>query len=133
MNNNQLNIGLSYTASQEVTAQNTAQAMGSGDMPVLATPSMIALMENAAMLAVAPTLPEGDTTVGTLMNATHDRPSPVGATITATATLTEIDGRKLTFAIEAYDNSGQRIGTARHQRFIVTRQRFLDKLNSSDR
>jgi len=135
MNNNTNNTaapalaaGLTHTSTLTVTDNLTAQVMGSGDMPVLATPAMIALMENAAMLAVAPALQQGDTTVGTLMNATHDRPSPVGATVEATATLTAVEGRKLTFDIQAHDAQGQLIGTATHHRVIVTRDRFLSRV-----
>jgi len=124
----ELATGLQHFSSMTVADNFTARAMGSGDMPVLATPAMIALMENAAMLAVAPALSDGDTTVGTMMHATHDRPSAVGATITATATLIAVDGRRLTFDIKASDEAGQVIGTATHTRFIVTRDRFMSKL-----
>ena len=123
-----LTTGLTHTSQLTVTEQFTAQAMGSGDMPVLATPAMIALMENAAMTAVAPALHDGDTTVGTMMNCTHDRASAIGAVITATATLTAVNGRALTFSVEAKDNAGNVIGKGTHTRFIVTRERFLAKL-----
>ena len=123
-----LTTGLSHSSQLTVTEQLTAQAMGSGDMPVLATPAMIALMENAAMTAVAPTLPDGDTTVGTMMDCTHDRASAIGTVITATATLTAVNGRALTFSVEAQDGAGNIIGKGTHTRFIVTRERFLAKL-----
>ena len=123
-----LTTGLSHSSQFTVTEQLTAQAMGSGDMPVLATPAMIALMENAAMTAVAPTLPDGDTTVGTMMDCTHDRASAIGTVITATATLTAVNGRALTFSVEAQDDAGNIIGKGTHTRFIVTRERFLAKL-----
>ena len=88
-----LEKGLSATATTTVTAANTALVMGSGDLEVFATPSMVALMEHAAMTAVAPALPEGSTTVGAEMNTTHIKPSGLGASVTATAILTEVDGR----------------------------------------
>ena len=100
---------------------------GSGDLPVLATPAMLALMENAAMLAVAPALAEDDTTVGGRISVTHLRPTAPGDEVEATATLTEVDGRKLTFRVEAYDSKGP-IGEGTHTRFVVNRNRFLGKL-----
>lgn len=117
----------SLTKTYAVTADITAEKMGSGDMPVLATPSMVAMMENAAMTLAAGLCKEGDTTVGSLINTTHLRPSAIGATITVTATLTAQEGRKLTFSIEAKDGENV-IGQASHERFIVTRDRFLAKL-----
>ena len=120
-------IGLSAESTTVVGPSNTARTMGSGDLPVFATPAMIALMENAAMQAVASALPEGMTTVGAEMNATHVKPSGVGAEITATAVLTAIDGRKLTFRVEARDAAGP-IGSGTHVRYAVDRVRFLAKL-----
>lgn len=123
----QLNKGLSATAATTVTASNTALTMGSGDLEVFATPSMVALMEQAAMRAVSAALPEGSTTVGAEMNTTHIKPSGMGASITATAILTEIDGRKLTFTVGARDGEGM-IGEGVHIRYIVDRDRFMGKL-----
>ena len=101
--------------------------MGSGDMPVLATPAMLALMENAAMLAVADELPEGSTTVGGQISSSHLAPSPVGAEVSAKATLEKIDGRKLFFNVIATEGD-KVIGEGTHLRFIVDRERFLAKL-----
>ena len=106
---------------------NTAEFIGSGDMAVLATPAMVALMENAAMLAVALHLDEGDTTVGSMISTSHLKPSKVGAAISAIAELTAIEGRKLTFKISAYDGDTL-IGEGEHIRFIVNRDKFLSKL-----
>jgi predicted thioesterase len=106
---------------------NTAEFIGSGDMAVLATPAMVALMENAAMLAVALHLGEGETTVGSMISTSHLKPSKVGNAISAVAELTEIDGRKLTFKIQAYDGDTL-IGEGDHIRFIVNREKFLSKL-----
>ncbi len=122
-----LQPGLTHRTEAVVSQADTASALGSGDMPVLATPAMIALMENAAMLAVASHLPEGNTTVGVNIAATHDRPSPIGAAISAIATLTAVDGRRLSFEIKAIQGNTV-IGTATHERFIVDRNRFLSKL-----
>lgn len=122
-----LEIGLTHTSRIVVADGNTAMALGSGDMPVLATPAMMALMENAAMLAVAPELEDGDTTVGGHIESSHLRPTPIGAEVSATATLEKIDGRKLFFKIIAQQGDVV-IGEGTHLRFIVNRERFLSRL-----
>ncbi len=119
--------GLTYTSKTTVDASNTARAMGSGDMEVFATPALVALMENAAMNAVKEHLSEGSSTVGAMIQTAHLKPSAIGEEITATATLEEVDGRKLTFSITAHDSKGT-VGEATHIRYIVDRQRFLSKL-----
>lgn len=111
----------------EVSEKNWALTMGSGDMEVLATPAMVALMENAAMRCVAAELPEGSSTVGSMIQTSHLRPSATGVTIEAKATLIEVDGRKLTFKVEAHDGETL-IGEGTHVRFIVDREKFLSKL-----
>jgi predicted thioesterase len=120
-------IGMTYTSETVVAQPNCAVTMGSGDLEVFATPAMVALMENAAMNAVAPALPQGSTTVGAEMNTTHIKPSPFGAKVKATATLTAVEGRKLTFAVAACDETGT-IGKGTHVRFIVDKERFMAKL-----
>ena len=122
-----LEQGLQHTSSTVVDTAATARAMGSGDMDVFATPSMVALMENAALMAVAAHLPEGSTTVGAHISTSHIKPSAVGATVAATATLTEVEGRKLTFSVEAHDGEGK-IGEGTHVRYIVDREKFLAKV-----
>ena len=122
-----MEVGLKFESTVVVSPSNTAATLGSGDMEVFATPAMVALMENAAMLAVAAHLPEGSATVGTQMNTSHIKASPLGATITASAELTEVEGRKLTFAVKAWDEKGT-IGEGVHTRFVVDRERFLSKL-----
>jgi predicted thioesterase len=122
-----METGLTFTASVVVTEANTAATLGSGDLQVFATPAMVALMENAAMLAVAAQLGEDDTTVGALMNTTHLKPSALGDTVRATATLTAVEGRKLTFDVKAEDSKGL-IGEGTHVRYIVNRQKFMSKL-----
>lgn len=122
-----LYIGLTHTSNLVVADGNTAIALGSGDMPVLATPAMMALMENAAMLAVASELEDGETTVGGHIESSHLRPTPVGTEVAATATLEKIDGRKLYFKIVA--SQGETIiGEGTHLRFIANREKFLSKL-----
>ena len=122
-----LEKGLSARSAATVVPGNTAAAMGSGDLDVFATPAMVALMETAAMTAVASELPEGSTTVGAEMNVTHIKPSGLGAEITATAVLTEVEGRKLTFNVGARDAEGM-IGEGIHIRYVVDRAKFMAKL-----
>lgn len=119
-----LKEGLTHTSRLTVTDAQTAQVIGSGDLPVLATPVMLALMENAAMLAAANELEEGQTTVGGHISSSHLKSSKVGAMVEATATLTKIDRRKLSFHVVAKDN-GEVIGEGEHLRFVVVRQRFM--------
>ena len=122
-----METGLKHVSTVSVSAANTALTIGSGDMEVFATPAMVALMENAAMKAVAPHLPEGSTTVGAMMETSHIKPSALGETVNAEAILEEIDGRKLTFKVTASDSKGT-IGEGKHIRYIVDRERFLSKL-----
>lgn len=118
---------LTYTSKTIVDKTNTALTLGSGDMEVFATPALTALMENAAMHAVAPTLPEGSTTVGAMIQTSHVKPSALGEEVTATAELTEVEGRKLTFKVTASDSKGI-VGEGIHIRYVVDRERFLSKL-----
>lgn len=122
-----LTEGLSHTSTLTVTPDKTALSVGSGDMEVLATPMMMALMENAAMLAVAEELPEGSTTVGGHIESSHVKPSKVGAEVSATATLTKVEGKKLTFHIVAKMNDNI-IGEGTHLRFVVNKEKFLASL-----
>ena len=122
-----LKEGLTHTSRLVVTETVTAAQMGSGDMEVLATPAMLALMENAAMLAVAPHLPEGATTVGGHIASSHVKPTALGGEVTATATLTKVEGRKLHFTVTAHEGDVL-LGEGTHLRFIVDRERFMSKL-----
>lgn len=122
-----LKEGLAAESRITVTPAHLAVTMGSGDLEVFATPAMVSLMEHAALRAVASALPEGATTVGAEMNCTHIKPSPIGAEIVATAVLSSIEGRKLTFNVGARDAVGL-IGEGTHVRYIVDRARFMAKL-----
>ena len=120
-------IGLRHTSELMVTDAVTARVMGSGDMPVLATPAMMALMENAAMMAIAEALPEGCTSVGGHIESSHLRPSKIGDKITATAEVTKVEGKKVEFRVAAY--SGETLlGEGTHLRFVVEKERFMSKL-----
>ena len=101
--------------------------MRSGDLRVFATPAMLALMEEAAMLAVAPHLPEGSTTVGGHIASSHLKPTAHGRSVSATATLTAVEGRKLRFTVVARDEEGL-IGEGEHLRFIVDKAKFMERL-----
>lgn len=122
-----IEIGLIHTSELTVTDTVTAIAMGSGDMPVLATPAMMALMENAAMLAIAEGLPEGCTSVGGFIESSHLKPSKIGEKIIAIAEVIKVDGKKVEFKVAAY--SGETLlGEGTHLRFIVNKERFMSKL-----
>ena len=121
-------IGATATATTIVTEQNTAKTMKSGTLDVFATPAMCALMEEAAQAAVQPELNDGEGTVGISLGISHDSPSPMGNTITATATVTQVDGKKITFSIEASDGT-RRIGKGSHERFVIDNEKFMAKLN----
>ena len=120
-------VGLKHTSELTVTDAVTAVRMGSGDMPVLATPAMMALMENAAMLAVADELPEGSTTVGGHIASSHLRPSKIGDVVRAIAEVTKVDGRKIEFKVSAYSGDVL-LGEGTHLRFVVDRERFMSKI-----
>ena len=122
-----MKVGDIYISETTVTNDLTAIEMGSGDMMVYATPAMVALMENAAMLCVAHDLEEGLTTVGIEMQTSHLKASALGAQIRAEAELIEIDGRRLEFKVSAYEGETL-IGEGKHVRFIVNKEKFLSKL-----
>ena len=121
-----LTVGSKGRAEALVTEDKTAAAVGSGLVPVFATPYMVALMENAAVNAVQAGLEAGQGTVGTRLEVTHDAATPVGMKVWAEAELTAVDGKKLTFTVRAFDEAGP-IGGGTHERFIITVDRFLAK------
>ncbi len=122
-----MEIGHSFTSTLIVGNAHTAMQLGSGDLPVFATPALIALMENAAMLTVQNSLSAEKTTVGVGVNIKHTKATPLGATVKAKATLVVIDGAKLTFRIEAWDEVGE-IGHGEHVRYVVDRESFMNKV-----
>jgi len=122
-----LQAGLNGTAKTIVSDKNTAQTMRSGSLPVFATPAMCALMEEAACAALVGCLDPGMGSVGVSLNITHNAPTALDGEVTATAQLTSIEGRKLTFAVMAKDKHGV-IGKGTHERFIIDNEKFMDKL-----
>jgi predicted thioesterase len=121
-----LKIGLQAEKNDTVSEKNTASGLGSGGLPVYGTPSMILLMEMAALSAVAPLLPQGWSTVGTELNVKHLAATPLGMKVWSQAELLSIDGKALFFKVEAFDEAGK-IGEGTHGRFIIECERFMAK------
>lgn len=119
-----LDPGLAASFSYVVTDADTALALGSGDVPVLATPRVVALVERATVAAVAPHITGDLTTVGTRVELDHVLPTPVGDTVTVDAVLEGIDGRRLTFGVRVSD-AERAVATGSVIRVLVTRERFL--------
>ena len=128
----ELKVGLTGEASATVNDQNTAIAYGSGGVNVFATPAMIGLMEKAALELADQCMPEGQTTVGTLVNVKHMAATPLGMKVTAKAELIEIDGKRLVFKVEAHDETGP-IGEGVHERFVIVLEKFLQRVESKAR
>ncbi len=119
-------VGLKNAVSEEVTTEKTAQAMGSGSLPVYATPAMTCLMEKAATEALEPLMPEGWTTVGISLHVAHKAATPVGLKVRAEAEVTAVEGRKIVFTVRAFDDK-EEIGVGSHERFAVLKEKFLAK------
>ncbi|MCL1884170.1 MAG: thioesterase family protein [Defluviitaleaceae bacterium] len=122
-----LEKGKSAKATTIVSINNTAKTVGSGSLDVFSTPMMIALMEKAACECLSDSLEEGQTSVGTKISVEHKAASPLGAEITATATIDEIDGRSINYSITTSDGSTE-IGSGKHTRVIINAERFMSKL-----
>ena len=125
----EITIGMKVQASTLVEREDTALEVGSGDLLVYATPCMAALMEGAACEAIAPALGETETTVGTVLNLEHLSATPVGMEVRAEAEVTAVEGKAVTFSIQAFDEAGL-IGRGTHKRVVVSSQKFLDKTYS---
>ena len=120
--------GLQYTSSKKITEHDTAAYLGSGMLDVYATPAMVALMENAAMLSVAAHIPDNMNTVGVAMDVEHIKASAVGTKVSATAILSKMEGRRLFFLIKVVDEYGE-IGRGFHVRVVIEKDKFMSKLN----
>ena len=123
-------IGTKCQLEQTVTPELTAEAAGSGALPVFGTPFMAAMMENAAMTALQSYLEEGQGSVGTRLDITHDAPTPVGMKVYAVAEITGVseNGRMVDFRVSAWDEKGP-IGGGSHTRAIIKNEKFLAKCN----
>lgn len=119
-------VGMRARADAVVTNDNAAVTVGSGTLPVFATPCMCALMEEASWKAIAPELSEGDSSVGTKLSISHVSASPVGIKVWAESQVTAVDGKRIEFKVSAYDEAGL-IGEGTHERFIINSDRFLSK------
>jgi predicted thioesterase len=122
-----LSVGLRATVTVTVSAADTAQALGSGSVPVFSTPRLVAIVEQAAVDALTGRLAPGETSVGTRIEISHLAATPVGQTVRAQAEITAVDGRRLRFAVVAWD-AHEKIGEGTHDRVIVDEQRFLERL-----
>ena len=124
-----ITIGIKGHSETVVTPSNTADSVGSGLVPVFATPYMIALMENAASSALLPYLNEGEGSVGTHLDVSHDAATPIGMNVWAEAEVTAVDGKKITFTVAAFDEVGP-IGKGTHERYVIQTERFLARTQS---
>lgn len=124
-----LKPGMTGTLKQTVTQDKTAPVVGSGSVPVFATPMLVALMEGAACAVVDPHLPDTHTSLGLKIEVLHAAPTPVGLEVKADAELVDVSGRKLVFKIVAHDDKDL-IGQATHTRIVVDRKRFEASLDA---
>lgn len=122
-----ITVGLRGEAAVVVDQHNTATAMGSGNVPAFATPAMIALMERAAVNALRRHLDEGQESVGVAVDVRHLAATPVGKRVRAEAEVTAVEGRRITFAVRAFD-AVEKVGEGSHQRILVDREQFIWKM-----
>ena len=122
----EITVGLKAEVCTLAEREDTAKEVGSGDLLVYATPCMVALMEGAACEAIADCLKDTETTVGIALNIEHIAATPVGLEVRAEAEVTAVEGKVITFTVNAYDEAGQ-IGKGIHKRVIVNSQKFLEK------
>ena len=121
-------LGAEATATYTVTADDTAIAMGSGDVPVLGTPRLLAWCEATTVAATTAGLDEGSTSVGARVELDHLLPTPVGGAVQIRAVVAGVDGRRISFAVTATDDAGT-AAEATIVRIVVDRQRFIDRLS----
>lgn len=124
-----IELGIKGRQETTVTAVNIATNVGSGKVMVFATPMMISLIEKAAVLSIEPYLEPGQSSVGTHINVSHCSATPLGMTVWAETEVTEIDRRRVTFSVKAYDERGL-IGEGTHERFIIDIEKFQAKAES---
>ena len=124
-----LSVGIKGNLERTVTEDLTAEALGSGLLPVFATPAAVALAEETAWRSVADELEEGQGTVGTLMELAHIAATPLGMKVRCETELVEVDRRKLVFTVKVYDEK-EKVADGRHERFIIDNAKFLSKAES---
>lgn len=125
-----LALGLSATLDRTVDSDDTAISVGSGTLPVLATPRLLAWCEAATCAAVAPVLPSGSTSVGTRVTLEHTAPSPVGAVLQVSATVVHVDGKLVRFSVAARQGS-KLVGSGEVTRVVVDAERFLSRVGAA--
>lgn len=121
-----MEIGAKFKVTIKVEEKDTAKAYGSGTLDVLATPRMIALMEESAYKCIDKYLEEGQSSVGTYLDVKHLSATPVGMDVYAESEIIEVDGRRVVFSVKSYDEKGL-IGEGKHERFIVFSEKFVSK------
>ena len=119
---------MTYSVEIKVGQNDTAKALGSGELDVLATPRMIALMEEASAKCIKAELDDSESSVGTLIDVKHVSATPLGLKVTATAEVIEVDSRRVVFKVTANDEKGL-IGEGRHERFIINKEKFISRTN----
>ena len=124
-----INIGIIGEAKDMVNENNIAKTLRSGELNVYATPSMIALMEEAAYKSIQSELEQGKGSVGTLMNVKHLSSTPIGMEVIAKSELIEVDRRRLVFKVEAFDECGK-FGEGIHERFIIDNEDFQKRTDN---
>lgn len=124
-----MQTGTKNTLERKVTEELSALSMGSGTLRVFATPAMITLIEETCWRSVTQQLEEGQGTVGTLLNVKHLAPTPLGMTVKCESELIEVDGRRIVFSVNVYDETGL-VGSGTHERFIINESKFQAKANS---
>ena len=121
---NEIEPGIAAERSEVVTADLLATRLGSGSVEVYATPAMVALIESAAVAAIEPLLPEGQTSVGVALDVKHLAATPLGRRVRARAEVVQVDGRQVTFQVQAWDEH-ELIGEGMHTRFVIDVARFM--------
>lgn len=127
-----LQPGMSAEKKEIVTEEKLASSYGSGEVTVYATPAMVGIMENAALSCVDEHLPEGWATVGSYLDVKHLAATPLGLTVTAKAEVVKVEGRRLVFKVEAFDDS-EKIGEGTHERFIINLEKFMKKCDEKQK
>lgn len=122
--------GASFELTRTVTEEMSARHLGSGSVGVLATPAMVAMMEGAATLCVQPFLEQGRTTVGYIVNIRHLAPTGIGREATARATVSSVEGRRITFVVQCFEGD-KKVGDGEHVRVVVESGAFLDDATGS--
>ena len=124
-----ISVGITNTFEKISEPRESAVAVASGALDVFSTPSLVALFELTALLAVDPRLPEGYGTVGTEVSVKHLKATPIGSKVRCTAEVTAVDGKRISFKGEMWDEAGL-IGVGTHSRYVVSKDAFIKKMNS---